>query len=145
MRERIKIWIFWIFTKIFEYILNRSTAFLCYVDTGQLPRQMPSSVEKKRYHAGKKVAHASFVWHPDTLFQPTDISVHLSLVENAVKHIHFQGYIKKKNCLLQSCLLYFYFFFLADLNSLDTIFAERTCYLFFTAQKMNFFHWGFLQ
>ena len=35
-------------------------------------------------------------------------------------------------------IIYLYFLFLADLNSLDTIFAERTCYLFLTAQKMKF-------
>ena len=34
---------------------------------------------------------------------------------------------------------YLYFSYLADLNSLDTTFAERTCYLFFNAQKMKFF------
>ena len=36
--------------------------------------------------------------------------------------------------------LYFfclYFFFLADLNSLDTTLAECACYLFFTAQKIK--------
>ena len=32
----------------------------------------------------------------------------------------------------------YYFFLLPDLNILDTTFAERTCYLFFSAQKMKF-------
>ena len=87
---------FRIFAKIFPYILNRYTAFLSYVNTRQFPRQMPSSVEKNRCHVGKKVEHAGFVWHSDALFQLTDISVHLSLVEFTVKHIHIQGYIQKK-------------------------------------------------
>ena len=37
LRERIKIWIFRIFSEIFEYMLNRYTAFLTHVDTRQLP------------------------------------------------------------------------------------------------------------
>ena len=49
MHERIKIWIFRIFTNIFIYILNR-----CHVGTQQLPRQMPTYIEKKHYHVGKK-------------------------------------------------------------------------------------------
>ena len=68
---------------------------------------------------------------------------HLSLEENNVKHIHFQDHIQKINALQQSCIIYLYFLFLADLNSLHTIFAEHTCYLFFTAQKMKFSIEGF--
>ena len=64
---------------------------------------------------------------------------HLSLVENTVKRIHFQDNMQEINALQQSCVIYLYFFFLADLNSLGTTFAERTCYLFFNAQKMKFF------
>ena len=56
-----------------------------------------------------------------------------------VKHIYFQDYIQEINVLQNSCIIYLYFFFLANLNSLDTTFAEPTCYLFFTAQKMKFF------
>ena len=44
LRERTKIRIFWIFTKIFEYILNRHTAFPSHVSTRQLPRQMPAHI-----------------------------------------------------------------------------------------------------
>ena len=55
--------------------LNRYTAFLTHVYTRQLPRQMLTYIEKKYYHVGKKVAHFGFVWHPDILFQPNDISV----------------------------------------------------------------------
>ena len=62
----------------------------------------------------------------------------LSLVENTVKHIHFQDHIQELNTLLQSCIIYLYFFFLAGLHILDTIFGEPTCYLFFNAQKMKF-------
>ena len=38
-------------------------------------RQLPSYLEKKHYHIGKKVPNVGFVRHPDTLFQPNDISV----------------------------------------------------------------------
>ena len=57
----------------------------------QLPRQMPTYIEKNHYHVCKKVADVGFLWHPDTLFQPNDILVgtSLSLVKNTVKHIHF--------------------------------------------------------
>ena len=36
-------------------------AFLTHVDTRQLPRQMPTYIENKYYHVGKKVAHVGFV------------------------------------------------------------------------------------
>ena len=62
----------------------------------------------------------------------------LAVVENTVKHIHFQGHIEKLNALQQSCVIYFYFFFPAGLNSLDTKFAERTCYVFLNAPKIKF-------
>ena len=68
---------FRIFTKIFEYILNRYTAFQTHVNTRQLPRQIRAYIEKKHYHVGKKVADVSFIWHPDTLFQPNDISAEI--------------------------------------------------------------------
>ena len=62
----------------------------------------------------------------------------LAVVENTVKHIHFQGHIEELNALQQSCVIYFYFFFPAGLNSLDTTFAERTCYVFLNAPKIKF-------
>ena len=103
MRERIEIWIFRIFTKICEYILNRYTAFLTHVDKRQFPRQMPVYIEKKHYQVGKKVAHVGFAWHPNTLFQSNDILVgHLSLVENTVESIHFQD---NNKCPLIVCNL----------------------------------------
>ena len=51
------------------------TAFLIHVGTRQL---LPTYIEKKHYCHGKKVADVGFLWHLDTLFQPSDIS----LVEN---------------------------------------------------------------
>ena len=51
---------------MFEYILNRYTAFLTHVETRQLPEQMLAYIEKKHSHVGKKVAHVGFAWHPDT-------------------------------------------------------------------------------
>ena len=57
--------------------------------------------EKKHFHVGKKVADIGYVWHPDTLFQPNDILVgtSLSLVENAIKHIHFPDHTQEINTL----------------------------------------------
>ena len=60
---------------LFEYILNKYTVFLTHIDTRQLPRQMPAYIEQKHYHVGKKIAYVGFVWQPNTLFQPNDISV----------------------------------------------------------------------
>ena len=54
-------------------------AFLLHLGTRELLRQMPTYIEKKHYHVGKKFADVDFVWHPDTLFQPNDISVGTSL------------------------------------------------------------------
>ena len=54
----------------------------------------------------------------------------LSLVENIAEHIYFQDHRQEINALKQSCIIYLYFFFLADLNSLDTTFVGRKCYLF---------------
>ena len=68
----------WIFTKIFEYIWNTYTSFLTHVDTRQLPRQIPAYIEKKHYLVGKKFAHFGFLWHPDTVFQSSDVSVRTS-------------------------------------------------------------------
>ena len=56
---------------LFEYILNKYTVFLTHIDT----RQLPAYIEQKHYHVGKKIAYVGFVWQPNTLFQPSDISV----------------------------------------------------------------------
>ena len=45
---------------------------------------------------------------------------HLSLVQNTVKHIHFQNHRQEINALYQSCIIYLHFFYLADLNGLGT-------------------------
>ena len=51
---------------------------------------MPVYIEEK--------VRVSFLWHPDTLFQLNDISVGTScLVENTVKHIHFQDHRQEIN------------------------------------------------
>ena len=36
-------------------------------------------------------------------------------------------------------MYHLYLFFLADWNSLDATFAKRTCYSFFTAERMKFY------
>ena len=46
---------------------------IIHVGTWQLLRQMPTYIEKKHYHVGKRIADIGFVWNPDTLFQPNDI------------------------------------------------------------------------
>ena len=46
-----------------------STAFLIHVGM----QQLLTYIEQKHYNVLKKVANVSFVWHPDTLFQPNDI------------------------------------------------------------------------
>ena len=54
----------------------------------------------------KKVAHVGFVWNPDTLFQPNDISVGTSFsCKNTVKHIHFQHHIQEINLTLKKLTL----------------------------------------
>ena len=35
---------------------------------------MLAYIEKKHYHVGEEFPDIDFVWHPDTLFQPSDIS-----------------------------------------------------------------------
>ena len=75
----------------------KAAAFLIHVGTQQLPRQMPTYIEKKHYHVGKKVADICFVWHLDTLFQPNDILVGTSLF--TIKHIHFQDHRQEINAL----------------------------------------------
>ena len=55
---------------------------------------------------------------------------HLSLLENTVKHIHFQDHRNGINALQQLCIIYLYFFFLADLNCLDTTSVKQIYYLF---------------
>ena len=96
---------------------------------------MPTYYEKNHHHVGKNVADVGFAWHPDTLFQPNDISVgtSLSLVE---KHNHFQDRRQEINAPWQLCIIYLDFFFLADLNSLDTAFDKHTCYLFLLIKYM---------
>ena len=49
---------------------------------------MPAYIEKKHYHVGKKVAHVSFVWYRDTLFQPNDISVGTSFFRRKYCYTH---------------------------------------------------------
>ena len=102
----------------------------------QLLRHMKAYIEKKHYHVGKKVADLGLVWHPDTLFQPNDISVGSSFFcrKYRFKHIYFQDHKPEINALQQLYIIYLFFFFLADLN-IDITFAEHTCYSFFTAQK----------
>ena len=65
--------------------------------SSNLLRQMLTYIKKKYYHISKKVAYVGFVWHPDTLFEPSDISVgtSLSLVENTVKKILKIPFISK--------------------------------------------------
>ena len=65
---------------------------------------MLTYIEKKHYHVDKKVSSIGFVWHPDTLFQSHNISVgtYLPLVENIVKHIHFQDHFMDRKSMPSS-------------------------------------------
>ena len=66
------------------------TAFLIHVGTRQLPRQMPTYIEKKYYHVGKKLQTWILYCTQILYFNPMVFRLkHLSLVENTVKHIHF--------------------------------------------------------
>ena len=106
------------------------SAFLVHVGAWQLPRKMPTYIEKKHYHGGKKVADVGFVSTQILDFNPLIFRLeHLSLVESTVKHIHFQGHRQDINACI-TYLYFFFFFFVADFNSLDITFVERTCYLF---------------
>ena len=60
--------------------IKNHAAFLIHVDMWQLLKSMLVHNEKKHYHVGKKVADIGFTWHPDTLLQPSDISVGISLL-----------------------------------------------------------------
>ena len=65
-----------------------------------LPPSSVSTLWMPPYHVGKKVADVGFVWYLDTLFQPTIFRLeNLSLVENTVKHIHFQDNKQEINVL----------------------------------------------
>ena len=61
--------------------------------------QLPMYIEKKHYHIGEKVAEVSFVWHPDALFQPNDISIGTFLLQKIPKHINFQDNRQENNAL----------------------------------------------
>ena len=63
---------------------------------------------------------------------------HLSLVENTVKHNHFQDHIQETNGLQQSYIIYLCFFFLADLNSLDNICSSARATYFSLHKKLSF-------
>ena len=56
-------------------------------------------------------------------------AVGTSLSKKITKRIHFQDHGPEISAFWQSCIIYLYFF-LADLNSLDATFVERTCFLF---------------
>ena len=102
------------------------TAFLIHVGT----QQLSTYIEKKHYHVNKKVADTGSEWNPDTFFNPVIFWLEYpTLIENIVNHIHFHDHRQEINVLQQSCIIYLYFFLLADLNSLDTL-GEHTCYLF---------------
>ena len=67
-----------------DICIYRYTAFLTHVDTQQLLRQMLAYIEEKHYHVGKKFSHVGFVWHPDALFQPNDISVLSTFISKTI-------------------------------------------------------------
>ena len=135
-KKFLKLWVkglrsdYFEYLQTFEFILNRYTAVLIHVCTRQFPRQIPTYIEKKDFHVGKKVAEISFVWHPDTLFQLNDISIgtslsfSLSLVENTVNHIHFQNHRLEIRNQCRLVIIYL-LVFLAYLNSLDTGLLEH--------------------
>ena len=84
-----------IFTKIFEYILDRYTTFLT-----QSTRDMPAYIEKKHYHVGKKLTTSVLYGTQIFYFNPMIFWLeHLFLVENTVKHVHFQDDIQDINAL----------------------------------------------
>ena len=87
-------------------------------------------IEKKHYHVSKKVADIGFVWYTDTLLQPNNLVGTSLSSRNTVKHIHFQDHRNGINALQQLCIIYLYFFFLADLNCLDTTSVKQIYYLF---------------
>ena len=53
--------------------------------------------KKKHYHVGEKVAEVGFVWHPEALYQPNDISIGTSLLQKIPKHINFQDQRQQNN------------------------------------------------
>ena len=100
-----------------------TTAFLIHVGM----QKMFTNIEKKHYHVGKKlpmsVLYGTQILHFNALIFGLE---HLSLVENTV--VHFQDHRQEIDALQQSCIIYIYFFFPADLNSADTTSDECTCY-----------------
>ena len=68
------------------------------------------------------------VWHPDSLFQPNDISVGTSFLQKIP--YSFPRPYTGNQCPLAIMYNLLIFLLLADLNSLDTTFVEHSCYLF---------------
>ena len=64
---------------LWENLERKSRHSLSNAHSGNLLSQMLTYIKKKYYHISEKVADVDFVWHPDTLFEPNDISVGTSL------------------------------------------------------------------
>ena len=80
----------------------------------------------KHYHVEKKFANIDFVWHPDTLFQPNDISIGTCLHCRKYQSTFISTENRHRqeiSALKHSCITYSYFFVLSDMNSLGTTFA----------------------
>ena len=120
-------------------MLNRYTAFLTHLEMRHCRGKYRRILRKSILTQAKKLPTSVSYGNQKLYFNPMIFRLeNLAVVENTVKHIHFQGHIEKLNALQQSCVVYFYFFFPAGLNSLDTKFAERTCYVFLNAPKIKF-------
>ena len=62
--------------------------------------QMPAYIEKKHYHLEKELPTSVLYGIQIVYFNPMIFRLeYLSLVENAVNHIHFQDHIQKTNGL----------------------------------------------
>ena len=56
-------------------------------------QQLSIYAEKKHYYVGKKVAHIDFVWHPNTLFKPKNISEDFSLLLKMLNYYFYYHFI----------------------------------------------------
>ena len=109
-----------------------SSAFLFASAHGNCPGTCRRILRKSIITAAKKLPTSVLYGSQVLYFNPMIFRLeHLSVVENTVKHIHFQDY-RHEIIALQQCIMYnsLIYFFLADLNSLNTTFVERTYYWF---------------
>ena len=81
---------------------------------------------KKAFSCWEKICQHWFCRHPDTLFQPNDTSIGICLPCRKYRSTFISTKNRHRqeiNALKHPCIIYLYFFFVSDMNSLGTTFA----------------------